>query len=73
MSWAAFAVRIAHACGLDPRLVRPVAGAALGWRAPRPRAVTLASDRIALPGSLDAALARFAGDRRQRCAGARAA
>jgi dTDP-4-dehydrorhamnose reductase len=73
LSWAAFAERVAVACGLDPRLVRPVAGATLGWRAPRPAAAGLASARIALPQSLDAALARFAGDRRQRCAGSRAA
>lgn len=61
-SWAGFARRIAIACGLDQRLVWPVAGASLGWSAPRPIAVPLVSERGAPLPSLGRAIEAFAGD-----------
>ncbi len=73
LDWAAFARRIAVACGLDPALVRPVEGASLGWRARRPRVAALASTRVAMPEPLDAQIHRFAHDHRQRPVRARAA
>lgn len=60
LSWAEFAVRIATACNLDPGLVKPVPAAALGWQAPRPRYVALASERGAIPEPLDVSIAKFA-------------
>lgn len=63
ISWADFARRIAVTCGYDPRLIRCVEGAMLGWRAPRPRHVILGSERGHLPAVLDEAIARFASDR----------
>jgi dTDP-4-dehydrorhamnose reductase len=62
LSWAAFAVRVADACGLDARLIDAVPGRTLGWRAPRPANAALASERGGLPPSLDDALRRFARD-----------
>lgn len=73
MSWADFAVRIAIACGLDPRGVTGVAGTDLGSPAPRPRYAALASERHALPVSLDAPIARFADAYRRRAYRSRAA
>ncbi|MBD8548202.1 sugar nucleotide-binding protein [Sphingomonas sp. CFBP 8760] len=60
VSWADFARRIAMACGYDPDLIRPVDGATLGWRAPRPRHVPLGSIRRPLAPSLDAHIEQFA-------------
>ena len=73
VSWAGFAVRIAQACGLDPGLIDAVPGATLGWLAPRPRQAALASERGALPVSLDAAIEQFAHDRRLSAGCSRAA
>lgn len=55
--WADFATSVAEACGLPAGLIDAVPGAALGWKAPRPRHVPLASQRMP---SLDAALQAFA-------------
>jgi dTDP-4-dehydrorhamnose reductase len=55
--WADFATSVAEACGLPAGLVDAVPGAALGWKAPRPRHVPLSSR---LMPSLDAALYAFA-------------
>ncbi|WP_294332825.1 SDR family oxidoreductase [uncultured Sphingomonas sp.] len=55
LSWAAFAVAIADACGLPVALVDAVPGSALGWKAPRPRHVPLASQRMpALASAVEA-------------------
>jgi dTDP-4-dehydrorhamnose reductase len=45
VSWADFARRIAVACGLDPKLVRPVPGSSLGWLATRPQFAGLSTER----------------------------
>jgi len=60
LSWAQFASRLAEACGLDPALVEAVPGETLGWRAPRPRACSLASSRGRLMPTLASAIERFA-------------
>jgi len=60
VSWAGFAQRVAVACGLDPSLVEGVPGATFGWRAARPPQAALASERGAMLGPLDDALAAFA-------------
>ncbi|WP_333572280.1 family 1 glycosylhydrolase [Sphingomonas sp.] len=57
LSWAAFAVAVAEACGLPAARVQPAAGASLGWRAARPPHVPLASQRMP---ALTAALQDFA-------------
>ncbi|WP_294253897.1 family 1 glycosylhydrolase [uncultured Sphingomonas sp.] len=57
VSWSDFATSVAEACGLPARLVDPVPGAALGWKAARPCHVPLASQRVP---SLEAALQAFA-------------
>jgi dTDP-4-dehydrorhamnose reductase len=57
VGWADFATAVADACGLPSRLVDPVPGSVLGWKAPRPRYVPLASQRMP---SLDTALHAFA-------------
>jgi dTDP-4-dehydrorhamnose reductase len=57
LCWADFATAVAEACGLPAQLVNAVPGAALGWKAPRPRHVPLASQRMP---SLEAALHAFA-------------
>ena len=63
VNWAEFARRIALACDYDPDLIRPVPGADLHWRAPRPRYAPLASERSPLPVTLGDAIARFARER----------
>jgi dTDP-4-dehydrorhamnose reductase len=60
VSWAEFGRRIALACDHDPDLIRPVSGADLHWRAPRPRYVPLASERSPLSVTLNDSIARFA-------------
>jgi dTDP-4-dehydrorhamnose reductase len=57
VGWADFATAVADACGLPSRLVDPVPGSVLGWKAPRPRYVPLATQRMP---SLDTALHAFA-------------
>jgi len=68
LTWADFASRIAHACGLDPHLIEPAPGASLGQQAPRPRYAALGSERGALTGSLDEFIGHFAHDHRRNCA-----
>ena len=60
VSWAAFAVRLAAALGLDAALVRPVEGATLGHAARRPPRVELTSAFGALMPTLDDAVNRYA-------------
>jgi len=60
MSWAEFGLALAEAQGLDRRLIRPTPVADLGWRAPRPQRVPLATERgRRLPG-LAQAIERYA-------------
>lgn len=65
VSWADFAYRVAAACGYDTGLIRPVEGASLGWQAPRPHYVPLASERMPLAPQLDTMIARFAAERQR--------
>ncbi|VWX49440.1 SDR family oxidoreductase [Novosphingobium sp. 9U] len=60
VSWAEFATQVARACGLDARLIDPVPGMQLGWRARRPRASALVSVKGAAMPSLSSAIERFA-------------
>jgi dTDP-4-dehydrorhamnose reductase len=62
VSWAEFAVEIARACGLDESLIDFVRGEELGWKAPRPAASALRSDKGTPMPSLASALARFASE-----------
>ncbi|MCZ0963758.1 family 1 glycosylhydrolase [Paracoccus benzoatiresistens] len=62
LSWADFARALAAADGLDPDAVLPVEAARLGWRAPRPADVTLATDCGQLLPEIDDAIARFLRD-----------
>jgi dTDP-4-dehydrorhamnose reductase len=57
---AGFARRLAQACGHDAERIVAVPAHELGWRAPRPANGALASEKLALPGSLDEGLERFA-------------
>jgi dTDP-4-dehydrorhamnose reductase len=59
VTWAEFGRRVAVAAGLDPALIEAVPGATLGWRAQRPRACGLVSERGNLLPSLDRALDDF--------------
>jgi dTDP-4-dehydrorhamnose reductase len=59
-SWADFAHRLADAAKLDSWLVQPVPAASLGWTAPRPPRVQLASVHGPLLPSLDDAVERMA-------------
>jgi dTDP-4-dehydrorhamnose reductase len=55
ISWVEFAIALAQAQGLDQRLIRATPIADLGWRAPRPRRVPLATERgRRLPGLMQA-------------------
>lgn len=65
LSWAGFARSIAERCGCDATLVQPVAGATLGWRAPRPAHVPLGSEKGRLLPPLGHAIERFAQDIRR--------
>ncbi|MBB3858792.1 dTDP-4-dehydrorhamnose reductase [Novosphingobium hassiacum] len=60
LSWHAFAVRIAQACGLNTGLILPITREQQGLRAARPRSCGLASERGALLPSLQSAIDRFA-------------
>jgi len=60
LSWADFACAVAEALGFDPTLVVGVPAASLGFTAPRPSAVPLASTRGALMPGFDVALGAFA-------------
>lgn len=60
VSWAQFAVRISRACGLDESLIDFVCSGDLGWKASRPRASPLASEKGALMPSLSQAVQQFA-------------
>ncbi len=66
VSWAAFARALAVAAGRDAGLVDAVPGATLGWTAPRPAAVALASERSWTMPPLADAIGRFAADYGQR-------
>ena len=68
LSWAAFGLRLATACGLDTSEISPVTGASLNRPAPRPAFSALASARGALLPSLEDAIERFARVRRQAVA-----
>ena len=59
LSWHAFGVRIAEALALDPRLMEPVGGKHMAWKAPRPRRSALVSARGKLLPSLQSAIDRF--------------
>lgn len=56
VSWATFAQRVARRCGLDPDLVTPVSGSVLGWRAKRPLALAMATERGCRLPTLDEAI-----------------
>jgi len=60
VSWAQFAVRVARACSLDEDLIDFVPGAELGWKAIRPAASALVSEKGALMPDLSHAIERFA-------------
>jgi dTDP-4-dehydrorhamnose reductase len=60
LSWAAFAARIAERLGLPDRMLQPVRGAELGFRAERPAFAALRTIRGSPLLSIDAALADFA-------------
>lgn len=60
-SWAELAERTVHAAGLDGNLVIPVPGATLGYAAPRPRNVPLASERGSLMPTLEHAIESYLG------------
>lgn len=64
VSWLEFGRGIADALGLDAELIRAASPEQLGWRAPRPRDVSLISTRGALLPPLHNALARHAATRR---------
>jgi dTDP-4-dehydrorhamnose reductase len=66
-SWAEFARALAQAVDLDPDLVLASDGTDLGWRAPRPFRVPLASRRGRLLPPLSDAIGRFARDHRPTC------
>ena len=59
VSWSDFGARIACGLGHDPALVAGVPGHRIGWRAKRPRASAIASERGALMPSLQSAIDRF--------------
>ncbi len=60
VSWAAFALQLAEAIGLDGSLIRPARAASLGWPARRPHFSALASEHGALLPPLEDAIARYA-------------
>lgn len=62
LSWAEFGRALAGRCDLDPALVEPCPGTALGWSAARPSAVPLRSVKGRLLPSLDDAIERFASE-----------
>ncbi|MCH4152425.1 MAG: sugar nucleotide-binding protein [Sphingobium sp.] len=60
VSWADFGRRVAAACGMRTAGIEAVPGASLGWVAPRPLYVPLASEKGRLMGQLDEAMDHFA-------------
>ena len=64
LSWVEFGRRIAVALDLDPALVVPASAAELGWRARRPDAVALGSERGQMLPALSRAIARHASVRK---------
>lgn len=64
LSWTEFARTLAAADGLDPQAVLSVEAAALGWRAPRPPDVTLATEHGQILPGIDDAIGRFLYDYR---------
>ncbi len=60
VSWAAFAVRLAAALGLDAELVAPVPGVTLGQAARRPPRVELGTRFGAVMPTLESAVERYA-------------
>jgi dTDP-4-dehydrorhamnose reductase len=63
VSWAELARHAAVMAGLDPLLIEPVSGSALGQRAPRPRFAALGSERGEVMPSLENGLASYLRDR----------
>jgi dTDP-4-dehydrorhamnose reductase len=63
VSWADLATMAARAAGLDASLVDPRPHSELGFIAPRPANVALASERGSLLPSLENALARYVAER----------
>ncbi|MBB3910575.1 family 1 glycosylhydrolase [Sphingomonas desiccabilis] len=63
LSWAEFGKRIATCAGHDADRVKAITGPLPDWRAPRPGAVGLATQRGAPLGSLDDAIQRFVRER----------
>jgi dTDP-4-dehydrorhamnose reductase len=66
VSWAQFAVRISRACGLDEGMIDFVSSDELGWKASRPAASALASERGAVMPALSQALELFAQELERR-------
>lgn len=62
ISWAELAAWTVEASGLDRHLVVPVPGSSLGHTAPRPRNVTLASERGVLMPTLQHAIDSYLGE-----------
>ena len=73
LSWAEFARAIAARAGHDPARIEAAPAEAVGWRAPRPRAVALGSERARLLPDIHAALDRFALERPRAAPGKRRA
>jgi dTDP-4-dehydrorhamnose reductase len=64
VSWADFVKSLAQAAGFDPMNVEAAPAVELGWTAPRPRAVPLASTRGAMLSEVEPAISRFLNDTR---------
>jgi dTDP-4-dehydrorhamnose reductase len=62
LSWFEFAQMLARKAGFDPEMVVGMTAEELGWRAPRPRQVTLGSVRGAMLSEVEPAVERFLGD-----------
>lgn len=60
VTWAGFGVQVALACGLDASLVDAVPGPTLGWKARRPQASALVSEKGTPMPALARAIERFA-------------
>jgi dTDP-4-dehydrorhamnose reductase len=66
VSWAQFAVQISGACGFDAGMIDFVSSGELGWKATRPAASALVSERGAVMPALSQALERFAQELERR-------
>jgi dTDP-4-dehydrorhamnose reductase len=66
MSWAEFAQGLAVKAGFDADRVRPAPAAEVGWRAPRPVAVALGSEKGQMLPDIHSALDRFGREQRPR-------